>query len=166
MTHIPSNKMATSIPKELKLVIFDLDDTLMMKGRWAIDDTRKDIVKHFRNEGVYVTMATLNPMGKLHVCFEKMGYCFDMVEAISWDEYEAKTLPFRVKNKMFATIIKKFNVTPQNVLVLDDCLANVAVAKKMGMKAVVVRGKDGVTWTDVKSGFKQFKSGLSRSNSM
>jgi hydroxymethylpyrimidine pyrophosphatase-like HAD family hydrolase len=155
--------MESPLPETLKAVIFDLDDTLIQNGCYGRDfnmpQLSKDILKFFREKGVRISLATMNPMGAL--LLNDMDYVFDTIECSSIANFYSDDPNVRNdKRPLYRKIIEKYkkdNIHRRNILVFDDYVINKIFVKSLGMKIQLVNPKKLITWNDVWQGIRCFK---------
>ena len=153
----------------IKAVIFDLDLTLIRNGNlFDVPVKSRDIVRYFYERGMKLAMATMNPFG--YMIPKETLSMFDTVECIPLTALDSKNKMVRydkrpMYKKIHDTYKREHCILPCEILVFDDLIFNFVVAKKMGMKAVMVDGKQLITWKDVQNGIHLFDSRLKRSSS-
>lgn len=163
--------MLSQIPTSLKLVVFDLDDTLLKRGLFTtIDIHVKDVIAYFREHGVKVALASMNYFATEELIINKILHMFDFVQMRKFDD-ECDTLKERHHNMgnrkdyMFRRILKASNIPPKNSILFDDNLLHVWEAQKMGMKAILVQNEKCIRWSDIIQGIQLFKEGKKRRKS-
>ena len=156
--------MVRVIPKNLKLVVFDLDDTLHFVNKFGhVENHIRDILRYFRYSGVKVALASNNALGAMFLYEYKIAHIFDAIETRKFED-ECKTkaeldeCKSGRKDGMFNRLMKQFSVSPENVLFFDDCVWNIIFAKRMKINSVWVNSTKCVTWSDVHKGLDMFKN--------
>lgn len=164
--------MELSIPDNLHLVIFDLNDTLMFKTCASnIDICSKDIIKCFKKAGVKIALCSLNKMARFYLYSNNVDHMFDDIQQNKFDdEYlndeDKQNCKSCKKTYMYINILKKFNIKAENTIVFDDNWIHTIEAKKMNMKYILVDNKKCITWNNVKNAIGLFKHpNLKRCNS-
>jgi HAD superfamily phosphatase (TIGR01681 family) len=163
--------MELLIPDALKLVVFDLDDTLCIRSIFdaKIDKNVIDIIEFLRSKNILITLASLNCFAKLQLHFNRIYHKFTQVEQRKFSyEYtvgEDRPTYDWSKTHMLKSILKQNNVKPENVILFDDFIVHVVEARKLGMKAHLVDPNKRITWNDIKSGLQMFKTDTSRRHS-
>jgi HAD superfamily hydrolase (TIGR01662 family) len=159
-----------NIPKDLKLVIFDFDDTLHSSRYFSLtlDIKQVDILDYLYNHGVKLAIASNNAFARFILYEHGVLHKFVHVEERKFDD-ECATDKERdlykkgTKNHMYKKILKKFSdINPSNVLVIDDFFLHISTAKRMGMKAIQVNPLKLVDWSILKKGFTQFNENRRR----
>jgi len=163
--------MLSQIPTSLKLVVFDLDDTLLKRGiDTTIDIHVRDIIAYFREHGVKVSLASMNYFAAEELFRNKLLHMFDFVQMRKFDD-ECDTLTEKQlnmgnrKDYMFRRILKASNIPPKNSILFDDNLLHVWEARKMGMKAILVQNEKCIRWSDIIQGIHIFRAGKNRRKS-
>ena len=143
--------------KPPKLVIFDYDMTLQpCKIGLSLDTKRRDILKYFKENGVPLALATLNPWAPIWLQLDDnlISY-FTYIQSPTIDQYEHNTMPRR-KYSMLQSIIMQSGVNPIDALYFDDNIVNIYDARRLGIKSHLVSPRLGVTWTDIHDGIRMF----------
>jgi FMN phosphatase YigB (HAD superfamily) len=146
----------------LKLVIFDLDDTLHFYDLTQMPAHVKDILNFFKRHHVPIAMASLNLHAYEYLCYYNVQKYFKAVEARkcksqirTYEDYREYIRP--TKKYMLRRLLKKFSCTPQEVLFFDDIVENIQIAKSMGINSVHVDDRFCIRWKDVFEGMQYFK---------
>lgn len=139
------------VPPELKVVVFDLDDTLH-RFSWSRELDRRvyDIIRHFHDSGVVVCLASMNSLARMFLWEYRVLHMFKHVE----ERDPEKPYP-KDKVDMLKRIIRDTREESKSMLFFDDHIGHSASACKLGMKAICV-GHDLVTWRAVKRGLDAF----------
>lgn len=141
----------------LKLVIFDLDDTLHYSSIFYMPHYIKDIITYFQSNNVPMAIASLNINARNLLKHHNIDEYFSAVEArkdkteirsrSDYKEYNNLT-----KFYMFNRLLKKFRCIPQEVLLFDDNQYHINVARLMNIHCVKVDPAFCVRWKDVFKG--------------
>ena len=155
--------MAFIIPDGLKLVIFDLDDTLH-KYLHGTNKTVRNIVNFFQLNGIDMAVASLNTLAHFFLFDYGIIEKFKCIEARKFSDeccsnQEAKVHRSNFKTHMFLSIIKKVGTNRKNVLIFDDNIVHILEAQKLGIPAVHVNADKLITWNNVADGLRYFKPG-------
>lgn len=163
------------ISNEIKLVIFDLDDTLMRKSNidHIIDVKAKDIIKYFRDKGCKIVLCSLNLMAAWYLFDNDIFELFDFIITPKYDDEcenqkEIEQSKSRNKSYMYKAIVRKFGISRKNIIIFDDSIWHKKEAKKYNIKFIQVDPKLLITWNDVKNAERLFNHPgvLRRSNSV
>ena len=141
------------LPKDLKVVIFDLDETLHKRDKYTLDLHILDILQYFYESGVILCLASMNMLGGIYL------YNYDVIHMFKHIcQRDEDNLNSYSKNKkdMLRYILKKTNCTGSSVLFFDDNISNFATAKKLGIRSICVNEHNLLTWRDVKCGLDLF----------
>jgi FkbH-like protein len=109
-------RMPFGINQKIKLVIWDLDDTLW-KGILAEGDdivsytSRFEIVRELNRRGIVSAIVSKNEFEKTKARLEEFGY---------WDDFVFPRISFDPKGPVIAQLIKDMALRPVNVLFIDD----------------------------------------------
>jgi len=127
----------------IKIAIFDFDDTLVHEGfepPIECEDALK-VIQFFKKKKYIICIATFNEYG-IELC-EQTSFCkyVDMIIALNTDDN---------KDYHFRTILDHYQCNPEDCIVFDDIKENIKHAKELGMKAKLVKWKQGVTINDAK----------------
>lgn len=156
--------MVRVIPKNLKMVVFDLDDTLHFVNEYGnVENHIRDILRYFRYSGVKIALASNNALGAMFLYEYKIAHMFDAIETRKFEDEcttkeELDECKSGRKDGMFKRLMTKFSVLPENVLFFDDCVWNIILAKRMKIKSVCVDRTKCLTWSDVHKGLDMFKN--------
>ena len=168
------------ISNEIKLVIFDLDDTLMsrkaqdqMLSKNVIDIKAKDIIKYFKEKGCKIVLCSLNLMAAFYLYHNDILELFDFVITPKYDDEcenqkEIEQSKSRNKSYMYKAIIKKFSISRKNIVIFDDSIWHKIEAKNYNINFVQINPKLLITWNDVKIAERLFNHPgvLRRNNSL
>jgi len=137
-----------------KVVIFDLDNTLHYNPNSNCDQTLndhiKDIIVHFKNSNIKVTLASLNSSAPFYLKRYDIFDLFDKVYCKNWTFYGAH------KSDFFESICKDFDVSYSDLLLFDDNIEHCEEAKSLGMKTIQVDSVKLLQWDDINNGMSLF----------
>jgi beta-phosphoglucomutase-like phosphatase (HAD superfamily) len=140
------------IPSHLKLVIFDLDDTLHSVVNNCMDDNIISILNYFKFHNISIALATLNKEGDKVLDFYKIKHYFDFIEM-------RKELYMCIGIQELDEILRlliKAQVNPENAIFFDDNIFHVNEAKSLGIKGIHVDKNKRISWRDVINGMNMF----------
>lgn len=153
--------MYIKIPEQLKLVVFDIDDTIHHTQLRQMPEHIPNILQCFYENNVALAIASLNQHAPYLLDYYKLSHIFDFVEYRKniddcktneeIEEYYSLT-----KIKMFERLSKKLNIKFDNILFFDDSVLNVLDAKELSIKSICVNAKKLITWQNVKDGLALF----------
>lgn len=157
--------MSTSrtVPSNLKLVVFDLDDTLHFSDIDMLPDHVVNILQYFTDNNIKIALASLNTHAPNYLMNYSIMRYFDALEwrlptmQVGTPEEKAEFISMR-KNKMFERLLTHFNVRPSEVLFFDDLWFNIADIERMGVNCVLVDKNTCVRWRDVFQGFAKMNN--------
>jgi FkbH-like protein len=113
-----------AIDKDVKMIIWDLDDTLwrgtLAEGGVQFIAERAEIVKALAGRGIISSIASKNDYGTAKALLENEGL---------WEYFVFPSITFDPKGKRVAQIIENAALRPQNVLFIDDNVANLEEAR-------------------------------------
>ena len=151
-----------AIPSCLKLVIFDLDDTLHYHSINYMPKHIIDILKFFKSYNVRIAMASLNTRAYDYVYHYKIDKYFSSIElrkekwnVSSRSEREENTL--LTKHYMFCRLLKRFGCEPREVLFFDDSNQHIYTAQSLGIHCVKVDPAFCIRWKDVIKGLEKVR---------
>lgn len=149
------------IPDKLKLVVFDIDDTLHHAKLRQMPGHILDILKYFRKNNVVLAIASLNQYApfildyyNISYFFEYMEYRTNIDECTTYEEIEEHYSLRKIH--MFERLIKYLDISFENILFFDDSLLNYLDAKELNIKSICVDAKKLVTWQNIMDGFALF----------
>lgn len=147
---------------DLKLVIFDIDDTLHNATELYMDKHVVDILQQFKDNNIPMAIASLNIMGDL--LLEQYGilHFFDCIELrkditnckTHFEIWDALTLE---KGAMLKRILERFTVNAENALFFDDAYSHINEASALGINAVQVDKERRLQWSDIVKGLHMFR---------
>jgi FMN phosphatase YigB (HAD superfamily) len=143
----------------LKLVIFDLDDTLHDISIMHMPQDVKDILTYFKSNNVPMAIASLNIYASKLLRHYDIDKYFSSVEARkkqnnirSRSDYKEHF--YMTKFYMFCRFLKKFQCKPQEVLLFDDNQRHIDVARSMNIHCVKVNPAFCLRWKDIFKGLE------------
>lgn len=159
-----STSSTINVPENLKLVVFDLDDTLHFSDINMMPKHVIDILTYFHRKGIPIALASLNTDAPRYLVYYNVSRFFEAVEwrvpidesGTATNEHQVEFMSMR-KNKMFERLMTHFNVNPSEVLFFDDLWFNIADIESMGVNCVLVDKDVCVRWRDVYRGFAKMK---------
>lgn len=145
----------------LKLVVFDLDETLHFNDSTRMPHHVRDILNYFMCNNVPIALASLNIEAYKYLQYYNIERMFQAVEARKYIHQiktisDSKEYMYPTKKYMFKRLFKKFRCLPQEVLLFDDVYENIHVARSLEMNAVQVDARFCVRWIDVFEGLGKF----------
>lgn len=148
-------------PSGCKLVIFDLDYTIMDPTTGVFFDTASHVLPLLKNSGIKIALASLNNFATIHLINNHANGFFDCVEERKLEgdclnQEELEETRSLMKDKMIERILSKLEVVPSKTLFFDDQPAHCLVAQDMGIRSVLVDPETGVTWNDICCGLMMF----------
>lgn len=181
---IQKNTTNIKFHKECKLVIFDLDNTLMMNFCTYLAQDGIDIINYFKNHNIKIALASLNTKAEYFLKLHNMEHLFDTIihrQPIShyWKLCKENKLGMTVplegssnqafsqlkeyhklssldKTYMLNKILSETDTKAENALFFDDNIKHYEEATKLEIKTVHVNHVIGITWNDVKDGLGLF----------
>lgn len=160
--------MALVIPPNLKLVIFDLDDTLhKCHILSSLDNNIRKIINFFQLNGVDMAIASLNTMAHFFLWEYGIIDKFKCIEARKFSDEcyskkDAKIHSSGFKSHMFKSILDKTGIEKTAVLIFDDNPIHIMEAQRHGIHAVLVDPTKLLTWNNVAEGLRMFKPGCGK----
>jgi len=130
----------------MKLVVFDLDDTLIDGS--CCDKVLKDtlaVLDYLKKNHVLMAIASDNADALWYLKKNKLEGYFVAVEA------------FRAQDKTphLIRILRETGILKSECLLVDDCPENVASCNTFGVKSMLVDHTVGVTFSDIQEIFKR-----------
>lgn len=128
-THAPlpakKEELSTDLAKSIKLIIWDLDDTLW---QGTLDDAdsivlyenRVEALRKLNNSGIVSAICSKNDFEKAREKLEALGL---------WDEFVFPRIAFVPKGAAIHALIRDMQLKPKNCLFIDDNDINLAEAK-------------------------------------
>ncbi len=148
-----------TIPKNCKIIIFDLDETLHNKN-FILESHIVDILQLLKNNSIVITLASLNKTACFYLYFYNILDFFDHIEQKSFsDEYIQQQSPYHnkfSKIEMYQKIANKFKINYENILVFDDNPFHCLEANKLKIKYIKIRQNYILQWSDLKKGLQLF----------
>lgn len=153
--------MNINIPDELKLVVFDIDDTIHHTQLRQMPIHILDILQCLHKRKIALAIASLNQHAPYILQGYSISHLFDIVEYrinINKCKTNAEIEEYYSLKKvnMFERLIKKLAINYENVLFFDDSVLNIFDAKELNMKAICVDANTLVTWKNIKDGIALF----------
>jgi FMN phosphatase YigB (HAD superfamily) len=143
----------------LKLVIFDLDDTLHDISIMHMPQHVQDIIKYFQSNNVPMAIASLNIYATKLLKYYDIDKYFLALEARKKQnnirsQSDYKEHLYMTKVYMFCRLLKKFQCKPQEVLLFDDNQCHIDAARSMKINCVKVNPVCCIRWHDVFKGLE------------
>jgi FMN phosphatase YigB (HAD superfamily) len=153
--------MYIKIPDNLKLVVFDIDDTIHHTQLKQMPAHVLDILNFFHGNDVCIAIASLNQYAPLILDYYKISHLFDVVEYRSnivqcYTDEQIQEYYSLNKINMFNRMISKLDIKYEDILFFDDSLMNVLDAKELNIKSICVDPKKLITWKNVSDGLSLF----------
>jgi FkbH-like protein len=108
-----------SIEHDVKLVIWDLDDTFwngtLAEGGIEFIDRNAECIQVLARRGIISSISSKNDLDTVRRILEEKGV---------WQYFVFPSISFSPKGENVAAIIEKASLRPQNILFIDDNLAN------------------------------------------
>lgn len=163
-----SNIEKSCINTQLKLVIFDLDETLMnspdnVSGILMLYLSRlftntRYILDYLYFNNIKLALATHNSAShiytKFHKIYDYFTYHCSTTSEMKKNDKKAKLS----KLWMFQHIKQQSGIDYSNMLFFDDLPSNIDTAKTLGIKAICVNDALGITLADLEKGLSLFIS--------
>jgi len=153
--------MYIEIPNELKLIVFDIDDTIHHTKLKQMPNHIVDILQCLYKNNVVLAIASLNQYAPYILDYYNISHLFEIVEYRlninqcktnkEIDEYYSLT-----KINMFERLVKKLDIRFENILFFDDSVLNILDAKELNIKSICVNAQTLITWQNVKDGIALF----------
>lgn len=120
-------KSQDEIAKGIKLVIWDLDETLWDGtlddvGELRLNDYRVDVVRRLNQSGIVSAICSKNEFAVARKALEDFGL---------WDEFVFPRISFVPKGDALQRLISDMQLKPANCLFIDDNAVNLAEARAM-----------------------------------
>lgn len=153
--------MYIKIPDKLKLVIFDIDDTIHHTKPRQMPEHILDILQYFHENNVVLAIASLNQHAPYILDCYNISHFFKFVEhrlninECKTNEEIDEHYSLR-KIKMFERLANKLDIKFDNILFFDDCVLNIIDARRLNIKSIYVNAAKLITWQDVKDGIALF----------
>ena len=134
--------------QDFKVVIFDLDDTLIHEGFSAENtplckDTLK-VLDYLKHREYKLAIASHNDNSLLYLQSVKICHYFDFV---SGEDHYNNLKPSKIAN--LSAVLDYFDVKSGNCYYFDDVEAHVLEAKELGMNAYSVDWMVGISYEQV-----------------
>ncbi|MCI5773806.1 MAG: YqeG family HAD IIIA-type phosphatase [Erysipelotrichaceae bacterium] len=128
--------------KKIKVLIVDIDNTLVASSGWDLDDQAKDFVARLKKMEIIPVVISNN--------INKRVAHFAQILQIDYYAFSLKPLPWR-----FYQLQKKYHVKKEEVMIMgDQLLTDVFFAKTSGIKCILVdplEDKDNIFGTVTRS---------------
>lgn len=153
--------MYIKIPDNLKLVVFDIDDTIHHTKLKQMPNHIIDILQCFNKNNVILAIASLNEYAPYILHYYNISHLFEIIEfrknidECRTNEEVAEYYSLK-KTKMFERLSIKLNINFENMLFFDDSVLNVLDAKELNIKTICVNPRKLITWQNVKDGITLF----------
>lgn len=153
--------MYIKTPENLKLVVFDIDDTIRDTKLQQIPNHIIDILQYFHENNVVLAIASLNQYAPYFLYYHNISHFFDFVE-YRLNIEDCKTNEEIVEHyslrkiNMFERLANKLDITFDNMLFFDDSVVNILDARRLRIKSIYVNAKNLLTWQNVKDGIALF----------
>lgn len=145
------------ISKKLKLIVFDIDNTIHSVKDQNMPKHVLDILHFFCHNKVPIAIASLNQYAPQILKGYNIDHLFHSIEYRQHlsqcqtndqiDEYYSLQ-----KNKMFSRLSNTLNIKYNEMLFFDDTVINIIDAKELGINSIYVNPEKLITWTNVKEG--------------
>lgn len=142
---------------DCKMVIFDLDDTLIFRYSDIFAVHAREILQFLRLKNIKMTVASLNVYADEILDRAGVIHYFDDIQQRIYRECGTKWGDYN-KIPMFIKMNKKYGISYENMILFDDNSIHCSEAIMMNMKAVRLDNKMGITWKDFKSGMSRFSN--------
>ena len=115
---------ATSIDNDVKMVIWDLDDTFwngtLAEGGIEFIESNAEIVRALAGRGIISSIASKNQHEAARDVLERAGL---------WDYFVFPSISFDPKGEKVAEIIRNASLRAENILFIDDNVSNLEEAR-------------------------------------
>src|SRR5258708_23042620 len=109
----------TSIDNDVKMVIWDLDDTFwngtLAEGGVELISSHGELVKTLAARGIISSIASKNDYNAAKGILEREGL---------WDYFVFPSISYDPKGKRVSEIIQNASLRPENILFIDDNILN------------------------------------------
>jgi HAD superfamily phosphatase (TIGR01681 family) len=130
----------------IKLIVFDLDDTLIHEG-FALEKVGEGIIcgetvkvlDYLKSKGYKMAIASHNHRAKYYLEYLKLIQYFDYIYGKDGND----------KLEHFNGILTESNIPYENWFFFDDLQINIDHAQKLGIKGKLVDWKNGITMSDL-----------------
>lgn len=153
--------MCIKIPNNLKLVVFDIDDTIHHSKLKQMPRHIVDILQCLHEKNVVLAIASLNEHAPYILNGYNISYLFDFVEyrlninECFTDEEIVEYYSLR-KINMFERLANRMDIAFENMLFFDDSVVNILDARRLKIKSICVNAKKLVTWQNIRDGLALF----------
>lgn len=153
-------------PRNLKLIIFDIDDTLHSASHFRMHKRVSDILQYLHNSNIPMAIASLNIAGNTVLSHYGVLEYFKYIELRKditdcknhFELREALTLHKKdmLQRIMNAAAGTDSTIKPENILFFDDCEFHINEADTLGIKTIKVDKNKQLQWSDLLKGFCLF----------
>jgi HAD superfamily phosphatase (TIGR01681 family) len=150
MLHYPS----------LKLVIFDLDETLHFCSSLYVPDTTRSILKFLQQSNVIIALASFNTSALYYLRLHKIDKYFHAVA--SRKPYKYPWQKHLDKRSMVQSLMNQFECTSSNTIFFDDLQENVDAVSSLGVTCIKVNKNYCLRWIDLFQGLQHFRPNIQR----
>jgi FkbH-like protein len=113
-----------SIPNPVKLIVWDLDDTLwqgtLSEGPVVLEPDRSLLIRELNRRGIVSSISSKNNLADVQVRLEGEDL---------WDQFVFARVNWQPKGRQIARIITDMQLRPENVLFVDDNPLNLQEAE-------------------------------------
>lgn len=134
-----------------KLIIFDLDDTLLKRDTNEISNKQKSIITFVKERGFKVGLASLNCYAREILAKNGIEDYFDFIQ-----HRTSGTFNNLNKSTMLTNILNELDVRADNTILFDDNYQHGIEAMSLGIRFVCVNKRFGVRWRDIKTAINSF----------
>ncbi len=122
----------------MKVVIFDLDDTLLCSKTNALYNNVKELLWTLKSKGCLLALASYNCSARQLLAEHDISHLFDIIVTENWQIY--LDYKFDMLNYILKTVQNHKNkITKSEVLFVDDNHRNIMVATDIGIKTCLVK---------------------------
>lgn len=123
---------------DIELIIFDLDGTLV--DFWGnIYGGVYDMLNDLKKNGKRLVLASYNINGENILKRHKISHFFETIKCQDWHQDGIDN-----KQQMLSEILKVSNVSPENIIFVDDQHRFLETAVKLGMNTHFVKSRHGL----------------------
>jgi HAD superfamily phosphatase (TIGR01681 family) len=126
-------KSSTVKQSDIKCVIFDLDDTLLLHSPLSESKICKDvkyILECLKNLNIVIALASYNVNARSHLKRFGLESYFSFVETEAWSDVSK----LDHKLRMLTSIMDKVGLPSNQIVLFDDRQLNLETARKLGMQ--------------------------------
>lgn len=144
----------------LKLVIFDLDETLHYCSSLQMPTRVRNILQYLQQSNVYIAVASFNTSALYFLRLHKVDKYFHAV--LSRKAYKYPWHKHLDKRSMVQTLMTQFDCAPSNTIFFDDLQENIDAVSSLGVTSVKVNKHHCIRWKDVFEGLQTFRPHIRR----